>query len=261
VTSFQPGWHPDPDPSNPGGQRYWDGTQWTGHSQPGQVPDDGPPAGSQPGSRPGGQPASNRPPGWLVGGTLGVVLGLIAGAGIGYAAKKTDHKTDSAGPSVVTTVVVTTTAPPGTSTPTDTSNPPATPTPTATATSGNLKFGQTAVFDDGLKAVVSPPSPYTPSDTASADKAFTQFVVFTITVTNGSAQNYKPLLFDTSVQSGSKEGDQVFDSANDINLPPSTALLPGRSVNWRVVFGVSNPKDIVLEITPGYDYKSAVYTT
>jgi hypothetical protein len=26
-----PGWYPDPDPSRPGGRRYWDGSAWTGH--------------------------------------------------------------------------------------------------------------------------------------------------------------------------------------------------------------------------------------
>ncbi len=25
------GWYPDPDPSRPGGRRYWDGSTWTGH--------------------------------------------------------------------------------------------------------------------------------------------------------------------------------------------------------------------------------------
>lgn len=32
-------WYPDPDPRNPGGQRWWDGTRWTEHSRPApQVP-------------------------------------------------------------------------------------------------------------------------------------------------------------------------------------------------------------------------------
>lgn len=29
-----PAWYPDPDPNNPGGQRWWDGTRWTEHSRP-----------------------------------------------------------------------------------------------------------------------------------------------------------------------------------------------------------------------------------
>ncbi|MHA7985834.1 DUF2510 domain-containing protein [Rathayibacter sp. CAU 1779] len=29
-----PAWYPDPDPQNPGGQRWWDGVRWTEHSRP-----------------------------------------------------------------------------------------------------------------------------------------------------------------------------------------------------------------------------------
>ena len=45
-----PAWYPDPDPSNPGGQRWWDGTRWTEHSRPAVPPAGQPQAGyGQPG--------------------------------------------------------------------------------------------------------------------------------------------------------------------------------------------------------------------
>ena len=34
MQSAPPAWYPDPDPQNPGGQRWWDGTKWTEHSRP-----------------------------------------------------------------------------------------------------------------------------------------------------------------------------------------------------------------------------------
>ena len=47
-----PAWYPDPDPSNPGGQRWWDGTRWTEHSRPAVPPAGQPQAGyGQPGYR------------------------------------------------------------------------------------------------------------------------------------------------------------------------------------------------------------------
>jgi hypothetical protein len=33
-----PAWYPDPDPQNPGGERWWDGTQWTQHTRPAAQP-------------------------------------------------------------------------------------------------------------------------------------------------------------------------------------------------------------------------------
>ncbi|NNC11489.1 DUF2510 domain-containing protein [Planctomonas sp. JC2975] len=54
-----PAWYPDPDPQNPGGQRWWDGARWTEHSRP--APQGGQPlydAGTQT-SGPAAQPASS----------------------------------------------------------------------------------------------------------------------------------------------------------------------------------------------------------
>lgn len=33
-----PAWYPDPDPANPGGERWWDGTRWSEHSRPAPTP-------------------------------------------------------------------------------------------------------------------------------------------------------------------------------------------------------------------------------
>ncbi|GAB3391169.1 hypothetical protein GCM10027568_16300 [Humibacter soli] len=59
-------WYPDPDPRNPGGQRWWDGTRWTEHSRPAvqapgqQVP--GQVVGQQvPGQQVAGQPVPYPP--------------------------------------------------------------------------------------------------------------------------------------------------------------------------------------------------------
>ncbi|WP_241260686.1 DUF2510 domain-containing protein [Rhodococcus sp. KRD197] len=35
MTSPTPGWYSDPDPTNAGGQRFWDGAQWTDQATPG----------------------------------------------------------------------------------------------------------------------------------------------------------------------------------------------------------------------------------
>lgn len=57
MTTPTPGWYSDPDPSNAGGQRFWDGGQWTNQSAPGKPPPP-PPTPSEP--TPGGQNGGNR---------------------------------------------------------------------------------------------------------------------------------------------------------------------------------------------------------
>lgn len=57
MTTPTPGWYADPDPSNAGGQRFWDGGQWTQHSAPGTprpTPQPPQPTPGPPQSRSGG---------------------------------------------------------------------------------------------------------------------------------------------------------------------------------------------------------------
>ncbi|WP_285185305.1 DUF2510 domain-containing protein [Rhodococcus sp. MEB041] len=49
MTTPTPGWYSDPDPANVGGQRFWDGTQWTNQATPGAS------APAPPPTAPGGQ--------------------------------------------------------------------------------------------------------------------------------------------------------------------------------------------------------------
>jgi hypothetical protein len=58
-----PAWYPDPDPNNPGGQRWWDGARWTEHSRP-AVPGNRPlyDAGTDASSQAGQQAAAAQQP-------------------------------------------------------------------------------------------------------------------------------------------------------------------------------------------------------
>lgn len=126
----------------------------------------------------------------------------------------------------------------------------------------NPRFGETHTYEDGVAVTVSLPQPYTPSGTASVGEPRPPaFVVFDITVTNGSQANYDPALFSASLQSGSTEAAMVFDSANNIGGTPTTTVLPGRDVVFRIAFGVTDPSDLVMEVAPGYEYEAAIFTS
>ena len=66
-----------------------------------------------------------------------------------------------------------------------------------------------------------------------------------------------------SVQSANKEADQVFDSANELEGSPSTKLLKGRESEWEIGFGVSDPKDVVMEVAlqDNFERPSLLYST
>ncbi len=124
--------------------------------------------------------------------------------------------------------------------------------------SGNPAFGQTYFWPDGLSVNVSAGASFTPSEYASADKA-PAYVMFIVTITNETGAVYEPTMFYATVQSGDMESDAVFDSENGITSSPTTKLLNGRKSTFRVGFGVKDPKDVVMEVQPGYDYDSVLF--
>ena len=84
---------------------------------------------------------------------------------------------------------------------------------------------------------------------------------FTVTILNGTSKRYDPTIFSTSLQSGAQEGDAIFDSAAGLGGSPNTVLLPGRTAKFRVAYGLLNPADIVLEVSPGFEYDNAVWSS
>ena len=127
--------------------------------------------------------------------------------------------------------------------------------------SGELKFGSTYTWDDGLSVTVSKGVPFKPSQYAAVGKKAAAYLKYTITIVNKTGKPYDPALFTTSVQSGDKEAEKVYDSEGNLGLPPSTKVLNGRQSTFTVGFGVSDPKDIVMEVSPGFDYESILYSS
>jgi len=165
----------------------------------------------------------------------------------------------------------TATAPTGVNRPTTTSATTTTAAPTTTTTAAptttteappvNSKLGEAFTYKNGLAVTVGQPSPYTPSHSQSGASPGDKYVVFTITVINKTATNYEPGSFRATVQSANVEGNSVFDSANGIGGSPTTLVLPGRESKFKLAFGVADPKDLVVQVTPGYSYKPAIFTS
>lgn len=128
------------------------------------------------------------------------------------------------------------------------------------ADSGVYKLGETAKFD-GLTIGVSAASPFTPSDTAYiGDGATPNNVKMTVTITNTGSKPYDPVLTSTSVSSGGQEATSIADSESNVGLPPTTKVLPGKSVSYDVAFNVADPNDLQLDVTGGFDYATVTFT-
>lgn len=124
------------------------------------------------------------------------------------------------------------------------------------------EFGSTATYRDGLSVTVSSPSDYTPSESSFGSEGYPHSVKFDVKLVNKSGKPFDPSLVYLSVQSGNTEAEEIFDSENGLDGSPTTTLLDGRESTFPVAFGVSDPKDLVLEVSTGdFDKGTTIFVT
>lgn len=121
-----------------------------------------------------------------------------------------------------------------------------------------VKFGNTYQYEDGVSVLVGNPTKFHPSEYAVTGKGSP--VEMQVTVKNGSKKAYDPAVFSMTASSGQAEAEQIFDSEKGLNGSPSTKVLPGKTVKFKVGFSVKNPKDLTVEVSPGFEYENAIYT-
>lgn len=172
---------------------------------------------------------------------------------------------------MLTTSCLGMTAEPVTNAPAGDNRPPAsvatytleerTPEPASAPTTtddGVEELGATYLWADGLAVTVSKPSGYKPSEYAAGADGVSKFVVFDITIVNNTGTVWDPALFQATVQSANQEASKVYDFEN---LPdtPSTKLLNGREATFKMAFGVADPADLVVEVTPDWEHQSVLF--
>lgn len=122
------------------------------------------------------------------------------------------------------------------------------------------KFGKTYRWDTGLSITVSTPKA-TSQGGGSGGESFKHFVSFTVVVVNRTGAPFDASSIYTSIQSNDVEGEEVFDSEHGYIGPPETKLLNGRQAKYKIKYGLSNPLDIVMELAPGMELDSVIWTS
>lgn len=117
------------------------------------------------------------------------------------------------------------------------------------APQGVGKFGQVVKWD-GVDLTVSKPKAFEPSNSAGGADQFEHTVSLDVKLSNTGDEPLDPTLVYVSASSAEQEASAVFDVEKGIETPPTTDVMPGKSVTWTVVFNVADPKDLVVEVTP-----------
>lgn len=119
-------------------------------------------------------------------------------------------------------------------------------------------FGKTWTYDDGLKITVTAPKAFKPSPYVTDSKL--PSVRMDVTVTNDTGEPFDPTLVLVTATSGEAEAEELFDSEKGLNGSPSTSIRPGKKVTFPVGFSVKDPKDVLVEVTPGLTHDPATFT-
>lgn len=113
-------------------------------------------------------------------------------------------------------------------------------------------------YDDGLEVSVSKGKDFKPSEYAAYDTA-PQYQLWTVTFTNGTEHPWRATDVVIYVSSGGVEYSEVYDEGTA--EPPSVPILPGKSASYDVAFGVEDPKDVLMSVTPDWEDHSEVLFT
>jgi hypothetical protein len=126
------------------------------------------------------------------------------------------------------------------------------------------QFGEIVTYDDGVSISVALIGPYTPGEYAQGIVEGQTPTVFKVVITNNSDQPLEPGAIP-SVNSGGQPAEYIADVAHaeygDLGLFPTTSILPGQTLEWFTAFGVTDPANINMDITPApFEYDTAIFT-
>lgn len=134
------------------------------------------------------------------------------------------------------------------------------PEPSLTDTEGPgiLALGESFIYSDGLQVTVGKPQTMTSSEWAAPGGV--AGLVMDVTIVNGSPTPFDPSMGYATAQSGNTEAEEIFDSENGLGGSPSTSVLPGREVTYKMAFAGTDLDSFVLEFAPSFDHGSLIFT-
>lgn len=138
---------------------------------------------------------------------------------------------------------------------------PTTPTTPTPADDGTADFGTAYTWADGLSITVGAPKPYKPNQYAAGVEKGKDAVVLSVTLVNNTGRPFDPAMVSVTAQSGNEEATQIFDSGNGVEGSPSTKVLNGREVAFKVAFSVADRDDVVLEVRADWEHDSVLFSS
>jgi hypothetical protein len=148
---------------------------------------------------------------------------------------------------IALTVTVTVTAPAAQAPKSETPEPSTDPVNDDGVYTGHL-FGERVELNGVAAVTLGKPKTFKPSSSAAYGENDEDFKVLELTIENLSKEPLDTAGFTVSATTGSRAAEQVFDSTKSVG-DPSVKVMPGKSVAFKVAFGVDagEPLEITVE--------------
>ncbi len=121
-----------------------------------------------------------------------------------------------------------------------------------------VPFGQAWTYEDGLKVAVTAPEEFEPTGEGAGSPL--SAVRMEVTVENGTDEELDPALIAVGVTSAEAAAEPIVDSRKGLNGSPEDTVGPGERVSYPVGFLVKDPKDVLVEVTPGLEREASRFT-
>lgn len=109
-----------------------------------------------------------------------------------------------------------------------------------------VQFGSTYSLG-GFSVSVSKPVRYVPQSYAAGTDGHNSFRAMTITLKNTSTSKaVDPNMLNVSTTIGEVDGDGIYD--DNVGGSPSAAVLPGRSVTWKIAYPAKKGDQVTVQI-------------
>lgn len=124
------------------------------------------------------------------------------------------------------------------------------------------QFGEVVTYEDGLSVSLSAPTQFTPTEYAQGVVEGQTPMIFKVVLTNGTEEPVDPYTYVTVSSAGAESGiigDFGNPEVGDVGGFPTTAVLPGQTVEWLVGFSIADPSSITADVSTGFA-DSAIFT-
>lgn len=120
-----------------------------------------------------------------------------------------------------------------------------------------VRYGETATIDDGLKVTVSEPAAFTPEAIGAGDTSI-GYINVDVTVTNDTDDTFDGMVMVDALSAGKPGVTSSLDPSE--SFTNEVTLATGNDITLNFAFGIDDPEDVAITVTPGFESEGVTFS-